>query len=72
VHQLYSYEQFHRHQAELEHQARYQGLVRIAVRARRRNRKAARETAALRLASDTIAFGGGNLNESRSSLPAGR
>jgi hypothetical protein len=72
VQQLYSYEQFQRHQTELEHKARYQGLVRVAVRARRRNRKAARESAALRLASDAIAFGDGTATESRAGQPTSR
>jgi hypothetical protein len=72
VQNMYYVQLFHLSQQELERKAHHESLVLAAVRARRRNRKAARATRALHLASDAVAQAGGVLNEGRSSVVAGR
>ena len=72
VYSWYSTELFHLHQQELEQQAHHERLIQVATSARRRNRKATRETLALRRASDAVGRAGGVLSERRSSVPTGR
>ena len=71
VHTWHSIELFHLHQQELEQRAHYERLVQVASAARRRNRKATRETLALRRASDAVGRAG-VLGERRSSVSTGR
>jgi hypothetical protein len=56
VHGYLAHEMFQLRQCELEHQARRQRLISLAVRARRRNRKAVREVRRLRLATERVPF----------------
>jgi len=72
VQNMYYAQLFHLSQPELEQKAHYERLVRTAIQARRRNRKAARESRALRRASDAVGQAGGLLDEARSSVVAGR
>jgi hypothetical protein len=72
VHNWYSTELFHLNQQELEQQAHHERLIQVAMAARRRNRKATRETLALRQASDAVGRAGGVLSERRSSVITGR
>ena len=67
-----AHQMFQLHQLELEDQARQQGLVQAAVRARSQNRKAAREARRLRLASDAVGELGGLSHESRTAVRTGR
>jgi hypothetical protein len=72
VQNYFALQLFQLQQHELELQARDQGLTLLAARVRRRNRRAARQTRALRVASEAVAQVGSETLEARSPVPAHR